>query len=345
VECSEELHADFGEPLRQGYWRLRVEAAGPPGSEAVRGLSPFSWRLPALGAGRGDAPGVAESRGLGYGVVLGGGSGGEGGSPPRGPTARLEIGEGIARAAGPGFSLEAPLSTGAAALYRGRVTAAVSSGGEAVAVMGEDGVALVSGVEEASVRADRAPSRACWLQPFALACDFLGEGEAIASQYVELHAGGMKLVLASPSPLSVYYPGLGRPLRLVVRGDARLLAMWRSARDLTPLADWSSACLGWATVGEVPKVRVSPPALVAYEVYARWSGSGRWEVRLGLSNPSSADTSFSVFVDRPYFAEAASVGGEPVEGAASYLEGFLGAYSAVLVELSVRKKETLLAGR
>lgn len=353
VRCDGPFCAEYSRPLRYSFWLTSVQVspgAGPRASKRSLSLFPLE-RKRAVEGDNETYLHVEEAQGFGYDVVVRKHTLTRLRDPRlpangfevviEGPPAPRRLLTKDAYAA-----LELDLSGESECYESGGVALCAEGDGQIIVDRKEYSVTMTGG-KSADLKLRYLPSRWGWLQPFCLVWDYIGEEDAVRSQLVEVYMGRVKYVIMSKDPLEVAFKRGRGAIEIRPKGESAVRVLRRELRDMTVIGNWVSLISGDEHTGEVPKMRVSPHVVVPYRVKVNGLPGGEWSVSLGLSNPAPLDTSFALFVDKPFYIHELSVDGE---GAAldrlNYFEGFIQRHSAITVDIRIKKKgETLFQER
>lgn len=351
VECEEPRGFDFSRPLRSSYWRpcrLLTGLLPKRGSEALVSTSFYEYEIPFLqSTERESFLSVRKEGAKGFGseveLML------ERLGPSEATTIELVTERGKV-AVGDGYLL---LVSGTAKvrlealrscrLALGRSLLALMCDGSVTAVIeSKRGSVWLPCPKEMTLSLEPEPSRARWMQPFALVEDFIDVGEEVSSSYLEIPIGEDKICLISRSPMSVSLEKRGGLALYSSRSEPLALALLRGW-DLSAVGLWVSLLSRPLEGLEVPLLRLAPPILVPHEVKVSWE-EGLWHLGITLSNPHPREVEALLTVERPFYLVEVRLNGEDLTIArTNSVDLFLSGYSAFKVDMLLRKGRLAVA--
>ena len=346
VACNDDVCMDYGRPYRYSYWKIFSHVEPVDQALHARSLSPyFSRSLSASIVGDKCILEVEEAKGFGYEftyrkVIL---------DQERIIDQAAELSFGRIFLSENRFSLEddqvvleIESRNNRRVIENGSAVVFPEINGRSIVFDKKEQTIIIKGPRRVSVEFKHIPRRWGWLQPFALVWDYIEDKDRVYAQYIEVYVGNSRYVFMSRNPIKALYEGDNEKLEVYTGGEIRIKR--RDVKDLTSIGYWASMNVDKSIALELPTLRLSPSIIVPYLVKLQKITEDAWRLVLGLSNPTSINTSVSVLVDKPYFLESIAIDNEDVQlDKLNYLELFFPSYSAQTIEMKLkRKKEKML---
>lgn len=343
-QCDENIGIDFGKPLHQSFWKL-LEQIYSEKTEVLRSLSFYPSRiLKLLRADQEFALKIIESSGFGYEVssktyglikarndkYLSNNFNVESNS-----SRNLRVYDNF-------VSLETTDSKDSVLLENEKALVDVINNEETIIIDKNESTIMFENMDTIILKFKQIPSRIGWLQPFILVWDFLEEEDEIDAQYIELYLSNKKYVFMSTNPIRTIFSARKKMLEIHSKNRETIKLLKRDVHDLTTIGEWTTLSSN-ETYHDVPKIRISPPIFVPFMIRLKKDSTNEWSLTIGLSNPSEISTSFTMFIDKPFFMKEIFINGEKIEDSNyNYLEAFITSKSIMRIDMRIgKKKETI----